>query len=119
MINLKKASKEAKKRRHKRVRVKIFGTLEVPRLSVFRSNKGLFLQLIDDENGRTLASVYYKEIKTSGKKKCEIAKEAGKLIAKKALDKKINKIVFDRSSYKYSGRVKEAAIGAREGGLKF
>lgn len=118
MINLNKTQKEAVKRRHMRVRAKIYGTSEIPRLSVFRSNKGMFIQLIDDERGVTLASAYSKEIKAKGKK-TEIAKELGKLVAKKAMEKNISKTVFDRSSYKYSGRVKEIANGAREGGLKF
>lgn len=118
MINLNKAQKEAVKRRHRRVRAKIYGTLKIPRLNVFRSNKGMFVQLIDDENGATLASAYSKEIKVNGKK-TEIAKELGKLIAKRALEKNISRVVFDRSSYKYSGRVKEIANGAREGGLRF
>jgi len=118
MINLNKTQKEVVKRRHRRVRAKIYGTLEVPRLSVFRSNKGMFIQLIDDEKGATLVSAGSKEIKTKGKK-TEIAKELGKLIAKKALEKNIGKVVFDRSSYRYSGRVQEIANGARENGLKF
>ncbi len=118
MINLNKAQKEAVKRRHKRVRAKIYGTSEIPRLSVFRSNKGMFIQLIDDEKGSTLISAGSKEIKAK-EKKTEIAKEIGKLIAKKALEKNISRVVFDRSSYKYSGRVKEVANGARDGGLKF
>lgn len=118
MINLNKIQKEAVKRRHRRVRARIYGTSEVPRLSVFRSNKGLFIQLIDDEKGSTLISASSKEIKVKGKK-TEIAKELGKLIAKKTLEKDISRVVFDRSSYKYSGRVKAVADGARESGLKF
>lgn len=118
MINFNKAQKEAAKRRRRKVRAKIYGTLEIPRLNVFRSNKGMFIQLIDDEKGATLASACGKEIKVNGKK-TEIAKELGKLIAKRALEKNISRVVFDRSSYKYSGRVKEIANGAREGGLKF
>lgn len=118
MINLNKTQKEVIKRRHKRVRARIYGTSEVPRLSVFRSNKGLFIQLIDDEKGSTLISASSKEIKVKGKK-TEMAKELGKLIAERAIEKNISKSVFDRSSYKYSGRVKAVADGAREGGLKF
>jgi len=105
-------------RRHGRVRAKVTGTAERPRLSVFRSNKGMFLQLIDDENGSTLASAALKEIKVSAKK-IEISKALGKLIAEKANTKKISKVVFDRGFYKYHGRVKAAAEGAREGGLEF
>lgn len=105
-------------RRHSRVRAKISGTEARPRLSVFRSNKGMFLQLVDDLNGKTLASAAVKEIKkTNGK--IETSKELGKLIAEKAKGKKVSKVVFDRGYYKYHGRVKAAAEGAREGGLEF
>ena len=105
-------------RRHKRVRSKIIGTAVIPRLNLFRSNKGLFVQLINDDLGVTLVSASEKEIK--GKKiKTDIAKEIGKLIAKKAQEKDIDKVVFDRGSYKYHGRVKAVAEGAREEGLEF
>ena len=113
-----KAKRKARIRRHNRVRAKVAGTKEVPRLSVFRSNRGFFIQLIDDNEGKTLASVDSKEIKEV-KKKTDTAKEGGKLIAKKALEKKITKAVFDRGGYKYHGRIKAVAEGAREGGLKF
>jgi len=133
-------------KRHYRIRAKVRGTKEAPRLSVFRSNKGLYVQLIDDEKGETLASASSKEVVGKSKVKSqkpkvkspkskvkrrnkqkvgmkltrsEQAREVGKLIAKKALGKKIQKIVFDRSGYKYHGRVKAVAEGAREGGLKF
>ncbi len=99
-----------RKRRHRRVRAKIKGTAKVPRLCVFRSNKHLYAQLIDDEKGKTLVSVSDLEAKDS--------KKIGLLIAEKALAKKINKVVFDRGGYKYHGRVKSLAEGAREGGLK-
>jgi large subunit ribosomal protein L18 len=105
-------------RRHGRVRVKISGTASRPRLSVFRSNTGLFLQLIDDTVGKTLASASSREIKSQGKK-LEISHELGKLIATKAKDKNISTIVFDRGSYKYHGRVKAVAEGARSNGLQF
>jgi large subunit ribosomal protein L18 len=105
-------------RRKGRVRAKITGTNKLPRLSVFRSNKGMYLQLVDDAKGNTLASVHSKEIKKKDKK-ISISFEMGKLIAKKALDKKIKQAVFDRGGYKYHGRVKAAADGAREGGLEF
>jgi len=101
-------------KRHKRVRAKIFGTKEVPRLCVFRSAKHIYCQLIDDEKGRTLFAASDLELKKS-----KTAYEVGKLIAKKALEKKIKKVVFDRGGYKYHGRVKALAEGAREGGLKF
>lgn len=113
-----KAKNKQQKRRHVRVRSKIAGTAERPRLSVFRSNRGMFLQLIDDDSGRTLASATFKEIKkTAGK--VGLSQELGKLLAEKAKAKKISRVVFDRSSYKYHGRVKAAAEGARAGGLEF
>ncbi|MFA5023624.1 MAG: 50S ribosomal protein L18 [Patescibacteria group bacterium] len=113
-----KAKTQKNIRRHARVRSKISGTALCPRLSVFRSNQGMYLQLIDDLNGQTLASAYQKEIKTAANK-TDLGKELGKLIAQKANAKKITQVVFDRRSYKYHGRVKAAAEGAREGGLKF
>ncbi len=107
-------------RRHKRVRAKISGTKEKPRLCVFRSNKHIYAQLIDDNKGKTLAVASDSELKTGKKNsKVEIAKEVGKLIAKKAAEKKIEKVVFDRGGCQYHGKVKALADGAREGGLKF
>ena len=107
-------------RRHKRVRNKISGTAERPRLCVFRSNSNLYVQVIDDVAGNTLvsASTLDKEVKTKHANK-EAAKEVGKLIAKKAADKNITEVVFDRGGYIYHGVVKELAEAAREGGLKF
>ncbi|MFA5155351.1 MAG: 50S ribosomal protein L18 [Patescibacteria group bacterium] len=105
-------------RRHGRVRAKIAGTAERPRLSVYRSNSGLFLQLIDDTTGRTLASASLKEVKADGKPTAK-SQELGQLLARKAAEKKITKAVFDRGFYKYHGRVKAAAEGARSGGLEF
>ena len=107
-------------RRHKRVRTKISGTTECPRLCMFRSNKGIYAQIIDDVKGITLvsASTLDKEVKTKRANK-EAAKEVGTLIAKRAADKKITNVVFDRSGYLYHGVVKELAESAREGGLKF
>ena len=107
-------------RRHKRVRTKISGTAECPRLCVYRSNTNLYVQIIDDVAGNTLvsASTLDKEIKTKYANK-EAAKELGTLIAKKAADKKITTVVFDRGGYIYHGVVKELAEAAREGGLKF
>jgi large subunit ribosomal protein L18 len=118
MIDKVKAKRDGRLRRHNRVRAKVSGTAEIPRLNVFRSNKGLFIQLIDDVDGKTLASVNDADVKT-GKTKVEKAKEAGKLIAKKAEDIKIKKAVFDRGGYKYHGRTQAVAEGAREGGLEF
>lgn len=111
--------------RHKRIRAKIKGTGQCPRLNVFRSNKYLYLQLIDDQKGRTLAAVDDRKIKLKkGDEKGLSFKKAkafaaGKLLAEIALKKKIKQIVFDRGGYKYHGRVKAAADGLREGGLKF
>jgi len=113
-----KAKQQKSIRRHARVRSKIEGTPTTPRLSVFRSNRGMFLQLIDDLNQKTLVSAKQTEIKTKAAK-TELGKELGLLIAKKATEKKITKVVFDRRSYKYHGRVKAVAEGAREGGLEF
>ncbi len=107
-------------RRHIRVRRKISGTPDRPRLCIYRSNCNLYVQIIDDVAGNTLvaASTLDKGIKTKHANK-EAAKELGTLIAKKALDKKIETVVFDRGGYIYHGVVKELAEAAREGGLKF
>ena len=107
-------------RRHKRVRRKISGTAERPRLCVYRSNSNLYVQIIDDVAGNTLvsASTLDKQVKTKHANK-EAAKEVGTLIAKKAAEKKITDVVFDRGGYIYHGVVKELAEAAREGGLKF
>lgn len=106
-------------RRHARVRAKISGTASCPRFSVFRSNSGIFLQLIDDEAGKTLVSAGVKEVKEKKLTKTEAATELGKILAIKAVEKKISKVVFDKGFYKFHGRVKAAAEGAREAGLKF
>lgn len=113
-----KAKNQKNARRHAKVRSTISGTNEKPRLSVFRSNRGMFIQLIDDLAGKTLLSASSLEIKTKAAK-IDLAKELGVLVAKKAKDMNISQIVFDRSSYKYHGRVKALAEGAREGGLNF
>lgn len=107
-------------RRHIRVRRKVSGTQDRPRLCVYRSNANLYVQIIDDVAGKTLAqaSTLDKEIKTKYANK-EAAKEVGTLIAKRAMDKKIETVVFDRGGYIYHGVVKELAEAAREGGLKF
>ncbi len=105
-------------RRHNKIRMTINGTDKIPRLSVFRSNRGMFIQLINDLNGKTIVSVSVKELGVSGKK-VEISFKLGKLLAEKALQKNISQIVFDRGGYKYHGRVKAVADGAREGGLVF
>ena len=107
-------------RRHLRVRTKISGTAERPRLCIYRSNANLYVQIIDDVAGNTIvsASTLDKNVKNKHSNK-EAAKELGTLIAKKALDKKIETVVFDRGGYIYHGVVKELAEAAREGGLKF
>ncbi|MCK9378713.1 MAG: 50S ribosomal protein L18 [Candidatus Moranbacteria bacterium] len=106
--------------RGKRVRAKISGTAERPRLSVFRSLRGVYAQAIDDVNGKTVASSNWKEAsKTTKKNDIERAKEVGKLLADKCIKLKITEAVFDRNGYKYHGKVKAMAEGAREGGLKF
>ncbi|MCK5415960.1 50S ribosomal protein L18 [Candidatus Parcubacteria bacterium] len=104
-------------RRRGKIRSKISGTSIRPRLSVFRSNAGMFIQLIDDAKGTTIIGVNMKEIKKGTK--MEKAFEMGKVIAKKALKQKIESVVFDRGGYNYHGRVKAVADGAREAGLKF
>jgi len=117
--------------RHKKVRAKVSGTGQFPRLCVFRSNKHIYAQLVDDEKRKTILSSSDQESKTQIKKKkikenqktltgkVAIAYEVGKLIAEKALKEKIKEVVFDRGGYKYHGRVKALAEGARGGGLKF
>ncbi len=119
MVN-KPDSNKARIRRHARVRGKISGTAECPRLDVFRSNSNIYAQLIDDVKGVTLVSASSVEKdfgETKGNK--EEARKVGQLIAKRAIEKNITEVVFDRGGYVYHGRVKELAEGAREGGLKF
>ena len=113
------ANKQRKLRRQKRVRAKILGTDKKPRLCVFRSNKHIYAQLIDDVQKKTILAASDEKIKKGKKTKVDLAKEIGKTIAEKALEKKIEKVIFDRGPYKYHGRVKAVAEGAREGGLKF
>jgi large subunit ribosomal protein L18 len=111
---------QARARRHKRVRGKVSGTAERPRLAVFRSNKGVSAQLVDDLTGKTLASATWLPLKDSFKgTKTEQAAEVGKRLAAAAKEAGIETCVFDRAGYLYHGRVKALAEGAREGGLKF
>ncbi len=107
----------ARKRRHNRVRSKISGEEKRPRLVVFRSLKNIYAQLVDDKNGKVIAGT--SDIKESKGTKTERGKKVGIEIAKLAKEKKIETVVFDRNGYKYHGRVKALAEGAREGGLKF
>jgi large subunit ribosomal protein L18 len=112
--------REARTRRHKRVRGKVAGTTERPRLVVTRSNRGIVAQLVDDLEGKTLASASWLQVKKTfkGDKKAQAA-EVGKLLAQNAKAAKIETVVFDRGGYLYHGRVKALADAAREGGLKF
>ncbi len=115
------SSNVSRQARHERVRKKISGTSDRPRLCVFRSLKNIYAQVIDDETGNTLAaaSSLDSELKGTYGGNKTAAKAVGELIAKKALDKGITTVVFDRGGYLYHGRVAELAAGAREGGLKF
>lgn len=112
--------KTIKQTRQTRIRAKVKGVSDKPRLSVFRSNKYVYAQVIDDQKKQTVVGVTEKELLVKEKlNKSQRARNLGKLIAKKAIAKKISKVVFDRGSYRYHGRVKAIAEGAREGGLKF
>jgi large subunit ribosomal protein L18 len=106
-------------RRRRRVRAKVRGSAARPRLAVFRSNRGVFAQLIDDDAGKTLAAVNWTESDLRKLDPMEQAKKAGEAIAKRASDAGVSQCVFDRGGYRYHGRVKALADGAREGGLKF
>ena len=106
-------------KRRRRVRAKVHGSAVRPRISVFRSNRGIFAQLIDDDAGLTLASVQWTEDALKSLKPMEQATEAGKLLAARAKDAGVDTAVFDRGGYQYHGRVKALAEGAREGGLSF
>jgi len=107
-----------RKKIHDKIRSKVFGTSELPRMSVFRSNKQIYVQIIDDVNGSTIAAASSKEIKDNGTKS-DISAAVGKAIAAKASSKGISTVVFDRGGFLYHGRVKALAEAAREGGLKF
>ncbi len=119
MVN-KPDKNKARLKRHRRVRAKVSGTASCPRLNVFRSSKHIYAQLIDDVNGVTLvaASSMDKDFEGNGGNK-EAAKKVGQIVGKRALDKGIETVVFDRGGYLYHGRIKELADGARESGLKF
>lgn len=130
---MQKSTKQIKRyTRHRRVRSRIFGTSDRPRISVFRSNKNIFAQLVDDEKSNTIVSASSSELRNKSSKKdsekkkikdslakIQLAFSVGKLLAEKALAKKINSAVFDRGGYKYHGSVKAIAEGARKGGLRF
>ena len=108
----------ARLRRRRRVRAKVSGSAERPRISVFRSNRGISAQLIDDDAGRTLTAVNWTEPELRSLKPVEQARKAGELLAQRAKAAGVETVVFDRGGYQYHGRVKALAEGAREGGLK-
>jgi large subunit ribosomal protein L18 len=112
-------SPQRRLKRRRRVRAKVRGTAERPRIAVFRSNRGIFVQLIDDDAGRTLAAVNWTEADLRALKPMEQAARAGALIAERAKAAGVETAVFDRGGYRYHGRVKALAEGAREGGLTF
>ena|SRR5688572_23606833 len=114
-----KSKKIRKMRRAARIRGKIEAASNAPRLTVFRSNKHIYAQVIDDTKGKTLVSVSEKEIEAAKVTRIERAKAVGQKLAEKAIKEKVKKVVFDKGSYKYHGRVKALADGARDGGLVF
>jgi large subunit ribosomal protein L18 len=114
-----RTKEQARLRRHRRVRAKITGTAERPRLAVYRSNAGIYAQLIDDVAGHTLASASTREKEISGTKRADAPAAVGKLIADRAKAAGVTTVVFDRGGYLYHGRVKALADAAREGGLSF
>jgi large subunit ribosomal protein L18 len=114
-----KTKPQARLRRRRRVRAKVRGTAERPRLSVFRSNRGIQAQVIDDVSGHTLAAVNWTEGDLKELKSMDQAKRAGELLAERAKAAGVESVVFDRGGYRYHGRVKALADGAREGGLTF
>lgn len=117
---IKKVNRNAnRQKRHKRIRNKISGTTEIPRLSVFRSNKHIYAQIIDDIKGHTVVSASSKDLGIENGGNAEAARKVGESIGKAALDAGVETVVFDRGGYLYHGRVKELAEGAREAGLKF
>jgi large subunit ribosomal protein L18 len=120
---IKEARKEFRHRRHERIRKRLRGTSEKPRLAIFRSLKHIYAQIIDDESGKTLVASSsmeksFREIKEKGPMK-EVAKKIGTMLAEKAIQKGIKQIIFDRAGYKYHGRVAALAESAREAGLEF
>lgn len=111
-----------RERRHKRVRSKVVGTSSRPRLSIFRSNRFVYGQVIDDAKRQTLVGVHSRAVATSKEKnaaKGDVARLVGRELARRALEKKIKQVTFDRGGYRYQGRVRALAEGAREGGLEF
>jgi large subunit ribosomal protein L18 len=120
MSDVRTADKPAQRlRRRRRVRAKVRGTTERPRLSVFRSNRGVSAQLVDDVNGRTLAAATWTEPELRELGRTDQARRAGELLATRAREQGVETCVFDRGGYRYHGRVRALAEGAREGGLRF
>jgi large subunit ribosomal protein L18 len=117
MTVLTKPAKRLKRRR--RVRAKVYGNADRPRVSVFRSNRGVFVQLIDDDAGRTVTAVNWTEPELRGLGRMEQARRAGEILAQRASSAGVQEVVFDRGGYQYHGRVKALADGAREAGLNF
>lgn len=117
MKALKNSKVESRNRRHRRIRTKVSGSADMPRLSVFRSNKYISAQIIDDEKGVTLASAHSRSVK--GKTMMERSEQVGTIVAEAAKAKKISKVVFDRGGFIYTGNVKALAEAARKAGLKF
>jgi large subunit ribosomal protein L18 len=111
--------RQLRERRHKRVRRRVFGTAERPRLVVHRSNRGIEAQLVDDVDGRTLASATWLHVRDREGRKTDQAREVGTMLAERAKAAGVETVVFDRGGYLYHGRVKALAEGAREGGLTF
>jgi len=110
---------EARTKRRRRIRGKIVGTSERPRISIFRSNKAIYVQIVDDSASHTLVAARSAEVEAAGLDKTAVAKKVGELLAQRAQAKNVQAVVFDRSGYLYHGRVKALAEGAREGGLVF
>ncbi len=110
---------ESRLRRHRRIRGSVVGSADRPRLAVSRSNKRIYAQIIDDGRGHTLAAAGSHEVALRGLAKGEAAAQVGKLVAERAKEAGVERVVFDRGGYKYHGRVKSLADGAREGGLEF
>jgi len=114
-----KTKPQARLRRRRRVRARVHGTAERPRLSVFRSNRGIGAQLIDDVRGHTVAAVNWTEGDLKSLGRMDQAKRAGELLAQRGKEAGLERVVFDRGGYRYHGRVRALAEGAREGGLEF
>jgi large subunit ribosomal protein L18 len=114
-----KSAPQRRLKRRRRVRAKVRGSAERPRISVFRSNRGIFAQLIDDDAGRTIAAVNWIEPELRALRRMEQARQVGRLLADRARAAGVESAVFDRGGYKYHGRVEALADGAREGGLAF